>query len=113
MGHLSIHCGGCGSDWIVYHRDDFKNWKARTCPVCGKATNPQTWEKQVLRAFGEMEDAGMELVKDHTQLHGTLFTVGYVPDVAFPSEDDMRGEIENLRSIVMKMLVRGEEQNDF
>ena len=24
MGHLKIHCDNCGSDWIIYHRDDWK-----------------------------------------------------------------------------------------
>ena len=42
MGHLKIHCDGCGSDWVVYHRDNWKDWKARTCPVCGKSIDPGT-----------------------------------------------------------------------
>ena len=60
---------------------DWKDWKARTCPVCGKSIDPGTWDRQVLRAFGEMEDANIELLKDHQQSHGTLFTVSYIPDV--------------------------------
>lgn len=117
MGHLKIHCDGCGSDWIVYHRDDWKDWKARTCPVCGKSIDPGTWDRQVLRAFGEMEDANLELMKDHTQSHGTLFTVGYVPDVIFPNREnteavdqlreeveDLKDGIDNLRSIVEKLI---------
>ena len=100
MGHLKIHCGGCGSDWIVYHRDDWKDWKARTCPVCGKSIDPETWDRQVLRAFGEMEDASLELVKDYTQSHGTLFTVSYIPDVVFPHHsDDMKSILEGLESL--------------
>lgn len=117
MGHLSIHCDGCGSDWTVYHRDDWKGWKARTCPVCGKSIDPGTWDRQVLRAFGEMEDANLELVKDHTQSHGTLFTVSYIPDVIFPNKgnteevdqlreeiEDLKDGIDNLRSIVEKLI---------
>lgn len=84
MGHLSIYCDGCGADWRVYHRDDWKHWKSRTCPVCGKSINPETWEHDVLRAFGEMEDANLELMKDNAQYHGALFTVDYVSDVIFP-----------------------------
>lgn len=110
MGHLSIHCDGCGSDWSVYHRDDFRDWKARTCPVCGKSIDPGTWERSVLRAFGEMEDANLELVKDHTQSHGTLFTVSYIPDVIFPNKgnteeiDQLREEITYLREIIDKVI---------
>ena len=111
MGHLSIHCDGCGSDWTVYHRDDWKDWKARTCPVCGKSIDQGTWERSVLKGFGEMEDAALELTKDHTQSHGALFTVAYIPDVIFPDRDQQRSEIEdlkdgidNLRSIVSRLI---------
>lgn len=112
MGYLKIHCDGCGSDWVVYHRDDWKNWKARTCPVCGKSISQQTWDRQVLTAFGEMEDANLELVKDHTGYNETLFTVSYIPDVVFPNkkQDDrlqeeieaMKEEIEGLRGVITK-----------
>jgi len=107
MGHLKISCDGCGSSWIVYHRDDWKGWKARTCPVCGKAIDPGTWERQVLRGFGEMEDANLELMKDHTQSHGTLFTVSYIPDVVFPNKDDrldfLQEEVEDLKENLNKL----------
>ena len=87
MGKLRIYCDSCGSEWDVYHRDDWKSWKSRTCPVCGKAINPETWEKQILKGFGEMEDSNIELFKDHAQDHGTLFTVSYIPDVIFPKRE--------------------------
>lgn len=117
MGHLQIHCDCCGSDWSVYHRDDWKDHKARTCPVCGKSIDSGTWERQVLRAFGEMEDANLELVKDNAQYHGTLFTVGYVPDVIFPNKaqteelnqlrediSDLTDSLDNLKNIVTKLI---------
>lgn len=114
MGHLKIHCDCCGSDWVVYHRDNWKDWKARTCPVCGKSIDPWTWERSVLTAFGEMEDANLELVKDHTQSHGTLFTVSYIPDVMFPNRDQtgrlqeevgiMKEDLEYLRAVVTSFL---------
>ena len=114
MGHLKIHCDGCGSDWVVYHRDNWKDWKARTCPVCGKSIDPGTWDRQVLRAFGEMEDCNLELVKDHTGYNGTLFTVSYVPDVVFPNVDrtgqlqeeirELKEGLEDLRSVVTRLL---------
>lgn len=101
MGKLSIHCNGCGSDWVVYHRDNWKNWRSRTCPVCGKSVDPGTWERFVLPAFGSLEDANIELYKDHNQGHGTLFTVSYIPEVLFPDAgEDMREEIENLKGSV-------------
>lgn len=117
MGKLSIHCYGCGAEWDVLHRDDWKDWKARTCPVCGKSIDPGTWERSVLSAFGEMEDANLECVKDHDQLHGTLFTVSYIPDVIFPNKgnteevdqlreevEDLKDGIDNLRKIVTKLI---------
>ena len=64
-----------------------------------------------------MEDANLELTKDHAQSHGTLFTVGYVPDVIFPNKgnseevdqlreeiEDLKDGIDNLRSIVSKLI---------
>ena len=100
MGHLSIHCDGCGSDWIIYHRDNWKDWKARTCPVCGESIDPETWDRQILRAFGEMEDANLELVKDHEQYKGTLFTVSYIPDVVFPNKDP---DLDPLKEMVEEL----------
>jgi hypothetical protein len=62
-----------------------------------------------------MEDANLELVKDHTGSHGTLFTVSYIPDVVFPGRsgetDQLREEISDLkeglgdlRSVVTRLL---------
>ena len=105
MGHLNIYCDCCGSSWTVYHRDNWKDWKARTCPVCGNTIQESTWT-QVIRAFGEMEDSTLELVKDHTQTHGALFTVSYEPDVIYPNSkgsaetEALREDIEELRDSV-------------
>lgn len=101
MGHLKIHCDSCGSDWNVYHRDSWREWRARTCPVCMASIDQTTWEQSILRGFNELEDASRELVKDHNQYHGALFTVGYEPDVIYPNSSDdvnkLREEIEELR----------------
>jgi hypothetical protein len=64
-----------------------------------------------------MEDCNLELVKDHQQSHGALFTVGYIPDVIFPNKEntevveqlreeveDLKDSIDNLRSIVEKLI---------
>lgn len=106
MGKLLIHCDECGSDWFVYHRDNWKDWKARTCPVCGESIDPGTWERSVLKAFGEMEDANIELEKDFTQSDGSYFRVSYIPDAVVRHKrnteemDLLREEIEELRSLV-------------
>lgn len=131
MGKLSIHCENCGSDWVVYHRDDWKNWKARTCPVCGKEIDPGTWGRSVLKGFGEMEDAQIELVKDHNRYHIPLFTISYLPDVEFPDKgnkeeiDQLKEEIECLKEGVDRIhetmsdlistviLTKGVQNNDF
>ena len=108
MGKLSIHCYGCGAEWDVLHGDDWKHWKARTCPVCGKSVDPGTWERYVLSAFNEMEDASLELVKDHDQLHGTLFSISYIPDAIFPNAKDgdpVRDEVECLREDIEDLKV--------
>ena len=86
MGHLKITCDGCGESWSVYCRDNWKDWRARTCPICGRSIDSQTWARFVLRAFGEMNDANIELMKDHSQSHGTLFTVDYISDAIFPNK---------------------------
>lgn len=86
MGRLSIYCDSCGGSWEVLHRDNWKDWRARTCPICGKSIDSGTWEKSVLRAFGEMEDANLELMKNHVQYHGAIFTVDYISDVIFPNK---------------------------
>ena len=64
-----------------------------------------------------MEDANLELVKDNAQYHGTLFTVGYVPDVIFPNKaqteelnqlkediSDLTDSLDNLKNIVTKLI---------
>lgn len=78
MGYIKIHCAECRRRWAVYARDDWKADAARTCPHCGAQIDPQTWEKQVLPAFGMMGDANRELFKDHTGYHAPLFRVDYI-----------------------------------
>lgn len=98
MGSLRIHCEECGCDWFVYHANNWKAPEARRCPTCGAEIDPGTWERQVLRGFGEMEEANIELIKDHEQYKSSLFTVAYIPSKPLPS-----GEIEELRSKVEEL----------
>ena len=86
MGILRIHCDSCGGQWEVYGSGDFHSRAARTCPHCGQRIDGQTWEKQILPAFGGMMDANRELLKDHSGYHAPLFTVDYVADHYFPND---------------------------
>ena len=102
VGRLRIHCGKCGNSWEVYHRDNWKDWRARTCPVCGESVDAQSWEG-VLRGFHELEDANLELIKDHSQAQMTMFAVDYVADREKESPDDLREEFEELRENLERM----------
>lgn len=104
MGRLKIHCCNCGCEWDVYHRDNWKDWKSRTCPSCGEEIDPETWENQILNAFGEMEESNIELQKDHDQQHKTMFLVGYMPDIAINELEEIRREIDALHGIVGRMI---------
>lgn len=68
-----------------------------------------------MKAFGDMENANLELTKDHTQSHGTLFTVSYIPDIVFPNRSeetdrlreeiqDLKDGIDALRGVVKKLI---------
>ena len=82
MGMLKISCSYCGGSWEVYHRDiHYKH--AASCPHCNHKIERQTWEKAILPAFGAMEDASRELLKDVSGYGTTLFTISYTSDVIF------------------------------
>lgn len=78
MGYMNIHCFSCRRVWWVYDRDNWKDEPARTCPHCGAQIDAQTWEKQVLPAFGMMGDANRELFKAHTGQNAQLFRIDYI-----------------------------------
>ena len=116
MGILRIHCDSCGGQWEVYGSGDFHARTARTCPHCGQRIDGQTWEKQILPAFGGMMDANRELIKDHTGYHSPLFTVDYIADHYFPNDaretgtavfnlelqiEDLQKQIEQLTAAVI------------
>lgn len=82
MGYLIIHCGACGLSWELYHRDLYSKLH-RECPHCGKVIDEQTYERQILPAWGAMIDANTELFKDHTQEHRAIFTVDFKADHIF------------------------------
>lgn len=80
MGYLRIHCSNCRRRWAAYARNSWQSAASRTCPHCEAQIDAQTWEKQVLPAFGMMGDANRELIKDHTGYHTPLFRVDYISD---------------------------------
>ena len=87
MAYMKIHCGYCGQHWEIYDRDDYVGHKARTCPHCGSQIDDQTWVSQILPGFGQIRDANMELMKDHTGYHKPIFTVDVIADHVFNMVD--------------------------
>ena len=88
MAYLRIHCDVCGGTWEVYHRDNWKDDKARQCPHCFSKIDRQTWEKQILPAFGAVQDANAELFKDSTGYHTPLFTFDVIADHIYTNHMD-------------------------
>lgn len=80
MAYLLIHCDVCGGQWEIYHRDDWKDRRARQCPHCFSEIDPQTWSDQVLPAFGMVHDANTELYKDHAGSGRPLFSFDVIAD---------------------------------
>ncbi len=88
MAYLRIHCAACGGVWEVYHRDNWNDGKARQCPHCSAEIDSQTWEKQVLPAFGAVHDANAELYKDHTGYDKPLFSVDVMANSIYPNRKE-------------------------
>lgn len=94
MGRLYIKCAQCGSGWEIYHRDNWKDWRASMCPNCGRNIPSDLW-KQVLRGFNEMEDANIELQKEESQRWERSFRVGYIPDS--PRQENLTEKLEEVK----------------
>lgn len=85
MSYMQIHCKHCRKHWKVNFTDNWKLDAARTCPHCGMQIDYQTWERQVLPAFGAFHDANFELARDATGYYNkTPFTVSML----LSAEDD-------------------------
>ena len=77
MGYLKIKCHECGGSWEVYSYN-FNDDHLRVCPHCFKEIDRQTWNRQIIPAYGALEDANRELIKDHEGYTGVaLFTIEY------------------------------------
>lgn len=75
MGYLQITCAHCKKHWVVYNRN-MNEESARSCPRCLKAIDSQTWARFILPAFGLMDDANRDLIKDNMN-RSPLFRVEY------------------------------------
>lgn len=75
MGYIRITCAHCRKRWVVYNRNMNED-SARFCPRCLKAIDSQTWVRFILPAFGLMDDANRELVRDNLNT-SPLFKVEY------------------------------------
>lgn len=102
MGFLRIYCGSCRQTWDIYSRDDYHDWKAMTCPHCFEQIDPGLWEKQILPAFGAMEDANRELRKEQEQYGGKPFSISYHPGNL--AKDDLRDDVNALRIEIDRLI---------
>ena len=101
MGYLTVDCNTCGGSWNVYHATNWSDDVTRTCPHCFAEIDPQTWENQVLPAFGSMTDANMELLRDNLGQHTPLFRIHYTEDQEM--KDPRAEELEELRSRIEEL----------
>ena len=100
MGYMSIHCGNCGNGWEIHEGDNWNDDKARECPYCCNKIDFQTWNREVIPAFGSVADANRELFKNHTGYNETLFRFDVISDPIILQEEnnmstaEVRKEIE-------------------
>lgn len=65
MTYMKIYCSECGGTWEIYHRDNWKDDRARQCPHCFSEIDRHTWDKEILPAFAAVNDANAELRKSN------------------------------------------------
>lgn len=83
MGYMVVTCGYCHQKWHVYGSRDFNDRDARRCPHCQTEIDQQLWERQVLPAFGALQDTNRELYKHSVGTHTALFQIDYVEDMTW------------------------------
>lgn len=88
MAFLKIHCEVCGGTWEIYHRDDWKDDKARECPHCFSKIDSSVWKNEILPAFNAVSDANRELFKEHTGYHKPLFSFDVIADHFYTNRND-------------------------
>lgn len=107
MAYLKIYCDVCGGEWQVYHRDNWKDDKARQCPHCFSEIDRRTWDNFVLPALGAVNDANAELFKEHAGYHTPLFSFDVVADHLYQNKRE-RGlysqiidELQNIADVIL------------
>ena len=75
---MVIKCGECKKAWEVYPRGAWTDDINRECPECGCCIEQQTWEREIVPAFGAFMDANRELIKDSTGYGTPLFSVDFI-----------------------------------
>ena len=80
MAYLRIHCENCGGTWEIYNRDNWSEDSARQCPHCFSEIARDVWQRNVIPAFCEVDDANRELYKEHTGYRKPLFSFDVIAD---------------------------------
>lgn len=86
MAYIELHCETCNGSWQVYERDVQRD-SSRTCPHCFSEVDTQTWDRQIVPAFGAVDDANRELFKDATGYHRPLFTFDVISNGLYRNRD--------------------------
>ena len=87
MGVLKVQCYKCRSRYQI-NAGMIHHIEANKCPYCFAELPRDTWERIVVPAFGELEDANRELYKEHSGYIDTpLFQIGYTPSKPYKREE--------------------------
>ena len=78
MMKMKIKCRECKRAWEIYPRGRWSDDASRECPSCGCSIDRQTWERQIIPAFGAFMDMNREIVKDSLGYDTPLFTVSFI-----------------------------------
>ena len=114
MGYMVVTCGYCHQKWHVYGSRNFNDKDARRCPHCQAEIDRQTWEHDVLPAFGAIQDANRELYKHSVGTHTALFQIDYVEDMTWDTTPQnveiIADRLEGLETTLENMLMGLPEQ---
>ena len=80
MAYLKVTCENCGGKWDVYHRDNWKDDRARTCPHCYAEVNAEIWASHVVPAFALADEGNRELTKLSSEMRRPGFSFDLISD---------------------------------
>ena len=83
MAFLRVKCENCGGKWDVYHRDDWKDDRARTCPHCYAEVDAVLWASHVIPAFTFADEGNREIRKQSREENKPGFSFDVVDDMQF------------------------------